>query len=993
MNAIKKGFWLKLTLPALLASMLLSALGGLLNVHAAPLFSQGLSLSPTSGPAGSTVWLSGIGFTPGPATALWDGVPQVSFTISSGGVFYKGITVPTGATPGGHTVSACGGSPCNSGEFAESASAGFTVTGESATPTGKAAATGYADYQIIALEVTQAVRGDIPERIPTGSLTLPADDALHVANRRTVVRAYPYVYLLPGGYVRPVTAYLQYKRGDSWSAPIYPETRYRRVEPSWNLTQMRKSASLSFNFILPAEAYQAGTTDIRVVINPEDRDHILECPGCGDNNTTRLNGVGFRNVQSQDIDLRVYIADFAYRNNSGEMVHFMPSTPQLSQTINYWIKVWPVDPSRIRVSYHYTRISQNPPPYSDTQPRQVSPPIPGYPQWDNQVYLDENTDILVPHILLRPPYSFIWLAFDNNSWMGCGGQAGIGNTPLFHAATCGPTLAQEALHSISVNHAGNSHGEDAGGGHNPDYPGEHGQVEDNAYGFDVWEMRAVPPDIGGNTHDFMSYGWTSSANAWVSIYTWEQIAGLFGATDINVGTSLIAARIQSPALLPAAQGRSAYLRIAGDIVDGSTIYLSPVFTVEAPGGSGDGAGQGSYTMYLQDASGATLFQRAFEPYAITEEGLSSFYELVPLVDGLARVVISRDGQSIGALSASLSPPQVTLLSPAPGDHWAADGDQAVTWQGSDPDGDVLTYRVQASADGQTWETLSGATTDTQALIHLAYVPGSGQNWRVRVQASDGLHVTSAEAQGISIDAKPPIPLIVNPLDREFFDTSHTVEVLGQAYDYAEGAIPGESLEWLVDGAVLAKGETASLSGLKAGEHTLGLRATNSAGLQGTTEIKITLGQDLDRDGLPDDWEKQVGLDANDPKDAIADKDGDGTLNWQEYQLGSDPSDPGSPSAKPHEADNVGPSGSVLQQTADLPAATATTGDQSSGPTETPLVGQTNPTDQQPPADPSSPLSNIPLLTVVLGLAALVLVLGIVVLVLIVFLRRGRRPQK
>jgi hypothetical protein len=229
------------------------------------------------------------------------------------------------------------------------------------------------------------------------------------------------------------------------------------------------------------------------------------------------------------------------------------------------------------------------------------------------------------------------------------------------------------------------------------------------------------------------------------------------------------------------------------------------------------------------------------------------------------------------------------------------------------------------------------------------------------------------------------------LDKKFFETSQTVDVLGQAYDYAEGAIPGESLEWLVDGVVLAKSETASLSGLKAGEHTLGLRATNSAGLQGTTEIKITLGQDLDKDGLPDDWEKQAGLDANDPKDAIADKDGDGTLNWQEYQLGSDPSDPGSPPAKPHEADNVGPYGSVLPQTAELPAATATDGDQSSGPTETPPVGQTNQTDQQLPAAPSNPLSNIPLLTVILGLAALVLVLGIVVLVLVVFLRRARRP--
>ena len=41
-------------------------------------------------------------------------------------------------------------------------------------------------------------------------------------------------------------------------------------------------------------------------------------------------------------------------------------------------------------------------------------------------------------------------------------------------------------------------------------------------------------------------------------------------------------------------------------------------------------------------------------------------------------------------------------------------------------------------------------------------------------------------------------------------------------------------------------------------------------------------RDQDKDGIPDYWEKESGLDAQDPKDAQEDKDGDGYTNLEEY---------------------------------------------------------------------------------------------------------------
>lgn len=47
--------------------------------------------------------------------------------------------------------------------------------------------------------------------------------------------------------------------------------------------------------------------------------------------------------------------------------------------------------------------------------------------------------------------------------------------------------------------------------------------------------------------------------------------------------------------------------------------------------------------------------------------------------------------------------------------------------------------------------------------------------------------------------------------------------------------------------------------------------------------------DKDRDGMPDDWEQQHGLDASDATDASQDKDGDGYTNIEEYLNASDSS--------------------------------------------------------------------------------------------------------
>ncbi|MFO0747732.1 MAG: Ig-like domain-containing protein [Myxococcota bacterium] len=60
------------------------------------------------------------------------------------------------------------------------------------------------------------------------------------------------------------------------------------------------------------------------------------------------------------------------------------------------------------------------------------------------------------------------------------------------------------------------------------------------------------------------------------------------------------------------------------------------------------------------------------------------------------------------------------------------------------------------------------------------------------------------------------------------------------------------------------------------------------GMPGTLVMLVTIGGDSDGDGLPDDYEVLVGLNPNDPLDALADSDADGLTNGEEFTLGSNP---------------------------------------------------------------------------------------------------------
>jgi hypothetical protein len=143
----------------------------------------------------------------------------------------------------------------------------------------------------------------------------------------------------------------------------------------------------------------------------------------------------------------------------------------------------------------------------------------------------------------------------------------------------------------------------------------------------------------------------------------------------------------------------------------------------------------------------------------------------------------------------------------------------------------------------------------------------------------------------------PVAVISEPNNGDSYNTSWPITLNGRE-SYDPDARFGDSItyEWLSDiDGLLGTKMTMSRYIRSEGAHRITLRVTDTEVLFDAVAVTITINKttgykdnDIDFDGMPNDWELEFGLDPYEPVDKDDDPDGDGLTNYQEYIYDTDP---------------------------------------------------------------------------------------------------------
>jgi hypothetical protein len=593
----------------------------------------------------------------------------------------------------------------------------------------------------------------------------------------------------------------------------------------WGTSQslLRDYSIRTANFLLPGP-WTDGTYESGIDLNAIITGPAGECPDCLANNDDLIQrGVTFRD--RGEIDIYPVLVHYTHGDNDS-----LPDAGWVGRSLFNKVKqLYPIDEEQVTVHLNEDRVMNV-----------------DYDLGSNEAISDLLDDLADRYVCYRdafwacgwtPGHYFAVVQQDiifgtatDERPIGWGGMARVNDCVVAAREQRQGTAAHEIGHNMGRLHAGNDHGEGEGGSVE-EWPYPHGGI--GTVAFDTWAdswddaaIRVGDPE-GIHPNDLMSYG----PDRWISPHTYVNLylgrcrhapPGAAQATAVEAGSYwLVVGRMQPE------------------------LTIRPIWQVTADSSLVPDSTTGRYRLELQDAGGAVLSSRLFDP-AESDAGASvvmAFRQYLPDAPGARRVVLWDGATELFRRSLSAHAPTVTVLATEPGASGVASDLRPIRWLAHDADGDPLTYVVMYSRDGgQTWINLATGLTEMQYDLDLDSVGGSEGQSQVRVLANDGMRTGQGDSEFFSVSRKAPTVYITQPEGDVAIRPGQPLLLMGYGADREDDMLPGDRLSWSdsMSGA-LGGGAEIMLRDLAPGLHTITLRGVDSDGQSAEASVRVFVG--------------------------------------------------------------------------------------------------------------------------------------------------------
>lgn len=218
-----------------------------------------------------------------------------------------------------------------------------------------------------------------------------------------------------------------------------------------------------------------------------------------------------------------------------------------------------------------------------------------------------------------------------------------------------------------------------------------------------------------------------------------------------------------------------------------------------------------------------------------------FEGVIRFPQGTTKFQILNGGTVVEEVAVSATAPDVSNVSLGVGSVF--NGTTSISWTGNDADGDSLVYTVEYNPDvtapQQYYEVLVADVQDARWVEDFSELPG-GDHAVIRITASDGVNSAFAQSAEFRVPFKPP-DVEIEPLEESIVQQGTEVVLDAAVEDLQDGTLPDASIVWTSDlSGRLGTGEILVVDNLPAGQHTITLTATNSAGISASQSVSVTV---------------------------------------------------------------------------------------------------------------------------------------------------------